>query len=433
MSEMDNNRFDLQMKSVMENAEEAVPEHLWADIERRLDLMGAPERKGVFVPVWFKWAGAAVAAAAALLLGVFLFHSSPVSDNAAEPLLAEGETVPEQILNRPTGRERVQDDGATSHSEFSSESAEGQTLKRVQGDSEAEQRDGNAGVESIEEQVEKIGEKYVAEGPKILNRVQDDAGAGQDDEGQEVNRHSQSAERCLESTDEWSFGEEDTKRRRRVTASLTMSGNAGSNVKTGTVTPPNALSDMTFYRPMMTSGTRKPPYIIERGESAYAMPLSFGVGTKIIFTPRWALGVGVNYTLLSRSFEGTYRPDANASSINYAKIRNLQHYIGIPLNAYFSIISNKKIDFYVYAGGTAEKCVANEFHMENPENLYKKPVKGFQFSANAGMGVEFIVADKLGIYIDPSVRYYFDTDQPKSIRTKQPLSVGAEIGLRVRL
>jgi hypothetical protein len=56
-----------------------------------------------------------------------------------------------------------------------------------------------------------------------------------------------------------------------------------------------------------------------------------------------------------------------------------------------------------------------------------------QLSANIGMGAEFMVGKHLGIYIDPSLRYYFDNDQPKSIRTAQPLMFGFEMGLRARL
>ena len=39
----------------------------------------------------------------------------------------------------------------------------------------------------------------------------------------------------------------------------------------------------------------------------------------------------------------------------------------------------------------------------------------------------------LGIYLDPSVRYYFNCNQPKSIRTDQPLMLGFEVGARFNL
>ena len=65
---------------------------------------------------------------------------------------------------------------------------------------------------------------------------------------------------------------------------------------------------------------------------------------------------------------------------------------------------------------------------------HRESVRGMQFSANAGLGMEFIIADTFGIYIDPSLRYYFpDSRQPRSIRTDQPLMLGLELGFRIRL
>ena len=64
---------------------------------------------------------------------------------------------------------------------------------------------------------------------------------------------------------------------------------------------------------------------------------------------------------------------------------------------------------------------------------HTEKVKGMQLSSNLGMGVEFFVGKHLGIYLDPSLRYYFDNNQPKSIRTAQPLMFGFEMGFRARL
>ena len=93
------------------------------------------------------------------------------------------------------------------------------------------------------------------------------------------------------------------------------------------------------------------------------------------------------------------------------------------------------MDFYAWAGGTVEKCVSDNYlvDVQNRELNWSKGSKGVQLSAGLGIGVEFILARRLGLYIDPSVRYYFESRQPKSIRTVQPLMFSFEAGLRVRL
>jgi hypothetical protein len=223
--------------------------------------------------------------------------------------------------------------------------------------------------------------------------------------------------------------EDDTEIKERATDfSLVLSGIAGtnsaqSNARTGVIRRPTLSA-----APVKTSVTQTEP-----GDT-YSIPLSFGVGTKIGFNSRWSLGVGVNYTLLSRKFYGDYTKveDSHIESIK-SDIRNTQHYIGIPVNAYYNIVENRFVNFYAYAGGTVEKCVSDEYRVLTKDILHKERVKGVQASANIGIGAEFMLGNHLGIYIDPSARYYFNCNQPKSIRTAQPLMLGFEMGLRVRL
>ena len=55
-------------------------------------------------------------------------------------------------------------------------------------------------------------------------------------------------------------------------------------------------------------------------------------------------------------------------------------------------------------------------------------------SAGLGVGVEFKITPWLGLYLDPSFRYYFRPDlQPRSLRTIQPLRFDLEAGLRFSL
>ena len=90
---------------------------------------------------------------------------------------------------------------------------------------------------------------------------------------------------------------------------------------------------------------------------------------------------------------------------------------------------------YAYAGGEAEKALANVYRIKNqPKDvIYRENVKGVQLSVNAGFGIEFAVAKQLGLYINPGLAYYFDCDQPVSIRTQQPLMMNFEVGMRVKL
>ena len=55
---------------------------------------------------------------------------------------------------------------------------------------------------------------------------------------------------------------------------------------------------------------------------------------------------------------------------------------------------------------------------------------GLQFSVDAGLGVEFLLSRRVGLYVDPGVSYYFPCNQPRSLRTEKPLLLNFDVGLR---
>jgi opacity protein-like surface antigen len=170
--------------------------------------------------------------------------------------------------------------------------------------------------------------------------------------------------------------------------------------------------------------------------STYDIPLSFGAGVRVGLSPKWSIGTGVNYSMLSRKFFGTYTQVNNLGLVENttsSDIRNTQHYIGIPVNAYYDIVDSRNVNFYAYAGGTVEKCISDKYSVLNTSIIHKEIAEGFQWSANVGIGVGFKLSEHLGLYIDPSLRYYFDCGQPYSIRSAQPLMLGFEVGLKLYL
>ena len=56
-----------------------------------------------------------------------------------------------------------------------------------------------------------------------------------------------------------------------------------------------------------------------------------------------------------------------------------------------------------------------------------------QWSANVGIGLEYRIWDFMGIYVDPRLTYFFDCDQPYSVRTEQPLQFNLELGFRFHI
>lgn len=399
----DDNNIDKMMKSILENAQEEVPAHVWEGVSAGLDKTA--KRKAVVI--WFRRAAIGAAAAAIIIVAGFMFTRGGAgqipqsSDPQSEDFIAvvEKPSADTASVNRVTPPAEVLLAEVKSHesrpsSVYYKPSSVHHTPTPVHHEPSSEIQTS----ESITE--EETIEKFIEQ---TCDPV----------EAEEVEHYF-----------------EEPVNTKKLKTSLTLSGITGTNSIT------NSTRSGIQKRPALVAGSAKTGITETSSNTTYSLPVSAGVGVKLDFNDRWSLGVGVNYSYLSRKFYGTYiKTDENGTVINStaSDVRNAQHYIGIPLNAYYNILNNKHINLYTYAGGTVEKCISDKYYVLSTNIVHTEKPEGVQLSVNAGIGVEFMLGQHLGLYIDPSLRYYFDCDQPKSIRTTQPLMLGFEMGLRVIL
>ncbi|MCF0175291.1 MAG: outer membrane beta-barrel protein, partial [Bacteroidales bacterium] len=175
--------------------------------------------------------------------------------------------------------------------------------------------------------------------------------------------------------------------------------------------------------------------IIESGDLSYLPPVEFGLGLRFALSERWSIGLGADYSLLSRKFTGLFL-DPHDLPVSYTSIVNTQHWLGARANIYYSILSSDKVDFYVRAGAGAQWCLANDYAMKNDSRSdnWSSKVDATQFTVGAGFGIQYALGRRVAIYLDPSLNYWFKNEEvPKSSRTVSPLGFGAELGLRFQL
>jgi hypothetical protein len=388
---------DLMFRSILENGQEEVPARVWDGVASGLDHM-ARRRK---IVLW--WSGVAASVAAAVAVGVVLNQTS-------EDFTMPGGENMVALVEAPVSKSEEALTFGSEEAPATIAEAAKQTTFLAYAPSTCQHASMSAAEDMTEQNIEAENQKTAGS--------QESAGS------QETARAGKEASVGTGFTD---WKEDERAERRKIKAALVLSSNTGANGAGKT------SSSSILRRPANPNSLIKTG-ITEIGNNTFSMPLSFGIGAKIDLTPKWSIGVGVNYTLLSRRFEGDYLKIENETILEYTQsdIRNLQHYIGIPVNAYYNIVSKDWINFYTYAGGAVEKCVMNKFQVLESKSVHKEKVQGVQWSANLGIGVEFMVGKHVGLYIDPSARYYFNCGQPKSIRTSQPLMFGMELGLRTR-
>lgn len=389
------------MRSILESGQEEVPAHIWDGVSSGLDAL-ARRRKAV---VFFRRAAIGLSAAAALAFGLFLNHNSEdVNVGAVAEIINPVDDAAVSVVDQEAGTEAL-----------TAMAPEPVIKPKFRG-------------------ILPSASKATTEVPSTTDNTaslsSQDHTARSSSQETDATAVEKTGTEKKESADTGNWIEEDKEiKSRKNSASLVLSGVAGTN------SAQNRAATAAIRRPTLSAAPAKTAVTQTEPGDIYSIPLSFGVGTKIDFNSKWSLGVGVNYTLLNRKFFGDYtrvEEDRIVESIK-SDIRNTQHYIGIPINAYYNIVENRFVNFYAYAGGTVEKCVSDEYRVISKDILHKESVKGVQASANLGIGVEFMLGKHIGLYVDPSARYYFNCNQPKSIRTAQPLMLGFEMGLRVRL
>lgn len=150
------------------------------------------------------------------------------------------------------------------------------------------------------------------------------------------------------------------------------------------------------------------------------MPISIGFTASYSVTPRIALASGLVYTLATSSFQhGASMP----------KETQTLHYVGIPLNLSYTVWGNSWLRTYIMAGAQADMNVKATLkadgHKSNIDN------DRAQFSVTGGAGVQLNVAQQLGVYVEPGVRYYFDNGSAvQTIFKEHPTNFNLQVGLR---
>lgn len=160
----------------------------------------------------------------------------------------------------------------------------------------------------------------------------------------------------------------------------------------------------------------------------FLMPISLGVQFQYPLSKRLYTATGLNYTLLFSHYDAISREQTRETQLTL-------HYIGIPLNLYYNLFNKESLRVYVSGGVAIEKGLYAYYKVfENGiRKSYGQSIDGLQWSMNGGFGAEFQVNRGAGIYFDPSIAYYFDNNQPLSIRSSQPLQFKFELGFRFHL
>ncbi len=399
--EFDDN-FDFQIRSMMEEAQEPAPAGAWEAISSRLDaLQGAAAGAGAtrigtaaarpVSRVWY-WAGTALAAAAAVALGIFFTgtsdnNSNLIDINSGTALVAESSS-----------------DGIGSLIQEETAAPAEKPATRVQQAAEM-----TTTPEKPATHVQQAAEMTTTP-EKPATRVQQAAEMTTAPEKPEAEGPDPFARMAYEDSRRASSA-------RRGVSLLVKGGSTGNNAGAGKLA-------------MAAPGAYQQSGITETSKSSFGVPVIAGIGLRVHLNDVLSVGTGIDYSLLTRSFEGRY---VEGLSVQNGDFNHTLQYIGIPIDFFVKLVDKNDITLYSVVGTEAEKAVSNKYRLLGTDVVVGDKVNGLQWSVGAGLGFEFNVSRRVGIFAEPSVKYYFNCDQPKNLRTDKPFQMVLRAGVRFDL
>ena len=152
-------------------------------------------------------------------------------------------------------------------------------------------------------------------------------------------------------------------------------------------------------------------YSLTEYESKHHLPLRFGLSLQYQLNDRLSLLSGISYTYLYSEFSIPLYQSANFDQ----KL----HYLGLPIGLSWHLLTATRFRLYLTGGMMLEKC------------LNEKP---WQWSVNGAVGAEYAITPQLGVYLEPSLGYYFsDGTQFEHYYKEHPLAPSIEFGLRLHI
>lgn len=406
---MARSEFDRILKERLEGYVETAPD-VWEGIEKGL---AARRRRIVARRVSF----ALVAAAASLVAAFFIFRDPvPASRPEAPVQIAQTDPVQEEQPSAP----QLPDDGIAPIAQQAAAFVKKNALAQAAPASPVKVQESAsepAGEEQPEERIETVPEQEQEavqnqeQEPVQPQGAQDEPKLGEEDLPADFwTREEASASGTREHTSQIS-----------ILSNLTTVASEGDKI----LGAPSSHSSSQAGASDASSTGYSNVEPLSDGNVKFFSPVSLGIQFKTAVADHLYLGTGLSYSYLVSQY------DMLVDKQLFSGAYNQLHYLGIPLNLSYNFVDTKSLGVYASVGGAVEKCVSQRYVYAS--NTLHQKVAGLQWSAQAGIGVEYWFLPRVGIYLDPSLVWFFDNAQPLSIRTQQPLQARFELGFRFKL
>ena len=165
-------------------------------------------------------------------------------------------------------------------------------------------------------------------------------------------------------------------------------------------------------------------------QHTHELPFNIQLTLSRQLTSRLSIETGLSYTQMKSV-------TITGSTTAHIQEQQRLRYIGIPLRFGWKWYNKSHFSLYTSAGAMLDfpiRSTLNVNHITNDITTFSKESTldaPIQWSMSLGLGIQYDLTPHLGIYMEPSLQYYFDDGSNlKSYRTEHPLSITLPLGLR---
>lgn len=161
-------------------------------------------------------------------------------------------------------------------------------------------------------------------------------------------------------------------------------------------------------------------------------PITASISVGYQLTDKWTVSSGLTYTKLSSELK-------SGTPSNSVMSEQSMHYLGVPMQISYKVITSGSFSLYTAAGGLFEKSISGEVKTRyivddkvidsDKKSLNESTI---QVSVNGGIGAEYMITKHLGFYVEPGVQYHIkNNSEIGTIYKEKPFSFNTKVGIRL--
>ncbi len=235
---------------------------------------------------------------------------------------------------------------------------------------------------------------------------------------------------------------DDTKQiKRKNRLAISLSGRSGLSSQQNNTLPSTLRASVSDSYGMFTMSKmqayNEDEKVSPESETTHKQPISLGVLTSFNITPKLQVETGLIYTHLSSETTNRSESFTNTEKVQF-------HYLGVPLNINYTLLSVNKLNLFVTAGTMVEKDINGKIRYNDEKDISSVVNGGYanessakinqknpQWSIAGGVGITYPLYHKTHLFGKVGGRYYINANNEyKTYYSDEKLGLDIQAGIK---